>query len=255
MDTKVSNTMANFTDSRVIYFDDYAPKPFDPDEAFGSEDADYNEAYLRQHTDSAWSLPNTPLMLTVDLAHIDAHDRELISADLEVDPEDLEYLELYVERIDGDMQYITINENRYTTIEEIPDGLRSYLDTLYFGDIENPVLTVSGARVNLWDAIRGEPETQQAFYEAGYDPNDSQLQLSGVLDAATALDKLENLGNVKLRDSLATRLIDAQVASQLLKQNQNRITAQKTKRRKFVVLSIFVSLLVAVIVSLVFING
>lgn len=249
--------MTKFTDSRVLYLDDYAPNQFDPlDDDLLAEDPDYNEAYLRQHSDSVWSLPNTPLMLTVDLEAMDAQDRLLLSAELEIEPAELEYLELYVERIQGDVQSLVINETHFASIDDIPPGLKNYLDTIYFGKLDEPVITVAGSRVNLWDAIRGEPETQQAFFLAGYDPSDSQMQLSGVLDSNTALERMENLSVIKLRDTFATRIIDAQVAAEMHKPQQLRSQAKgkKDSRVKKWILGVCILVIVGTIAALVLIG-
>lgn len=220
------------------------------------DDPEYNDAYFRQNTNSMWELPSSPLTLNVNLQHADQDvcremARELEEAEGTSKPQALHQLSLYAERLEGEIQYLIINDTRFETVDELPDSIRTYLDDLTFGDAISPVVNAMGSRINLWDVLRGEPETQQALADAGVYNEEGEINLTGVYDSATTLDELDSKGNINLNNSTQTRVVDMQVKKHL--EQKDQMKTDKKKGRLFLVVAVCV-MLSAVAAAILFMN-
>ena len=230
--------MTRLQDSGIQYPEDqWSQSSEDGDEL----DPDYNDNYYRQHSNSVWELPSSPFLMTVDLESLDQEQCELLKDALVLD--ELDELIVYVERLQGEIQYLSINDIRFESVDELPYSVRRFLDDIFFGDVENPVTTALGSRVNLWDALRGEPDTQQALYYAGIHDDQGQIEVTGLLAPVSSLDRLEANSSIKMGDTINTRVVDMQV-KQHLEQKANR--RQQKHRRSMVTLILVIAVSAAV---------
>ena len=170
--------------------------------------------------DHSWQPPDTPLQMEVELDYIHPDDRQQIRQELGLDGE-TEVLEFYVERTGGAVQSIMINEQRFETVSDLPDGVVGFLDGLVFGDPADPVVTGSGERISFWDVVRGAPEVQQAFYEYGYQNTEAGLTLHGEFDVRHSLHALDTDQEKRLAETVSRGATHVEI---------NRKQAAKRKR-------------------------
>lgn len=183
-------------------------------------------------TDGHWQLPSTPLQMEFNTEFMDPKDLKAIAEDLDLDEQELDHLEIYVERTEGQIDYMLVNDIQYQCIEDLPESIKAFLDNIQFGDPENPVITASGARVNFWDALAGEPEVQQAFFESGYEADNDYFHMSGRFDVVDSVQSMEDKQEIDLNDTLATKAINQKVKQYIHQKDTRR------KRIKRIVFSL-----------------
>lgn len=187
-------------------------------------------------SDSHWQLPSTPLQMEFNTLYMDPKELKNIARDLE-QPE-LDHLEIYVERTEGQIDYMLINDIQFQCIEDLPTSIKTFLDNIQFGDPENPVITASGERVNFWDTLAGEPEVQQAFFEAGHDADNDYFHMGGSFDVVDSVQNMENMQYIDLHDSLESKAVNQKVKQYIHKKD----TRKRQSRRKW--LAIFSAILI-----------
>ncbi len=169
--------------------------------------------HISDFTDHRWQLPDSPLQMEVELDYIHPDDRTQILYELGLDGQEVDVLEFYVERTQGIVQSVTINDIRFESLTEIPVGVMNFLDGLVFGDPADPVSTGSGERVSFWDAVRGAPETQQAFYDYGYQNTETGLTLHGQFDVRHSLHELDSQQEKRLADTVSQGATRVEISS------------------------------------------
>ncbi len=186
------------------------------------DDVDNHDDEPRPQANGVWELPSTPFSMTVDLKSFDPDLCTLIAHELGLDEDSIDPFSLYVERLEGTIQYLIINDMRYESVEELPYSIRQFMDDIFFGDVENPVITSMGARVNLWDALRGEAETQQALYYAGIHDDHGQIEVVGLLSPVSSLDRMDQVPSVNMGNTIHTRIVDMRVKQYIEKSARKR---------------------------------
>jgi len=174
-----------------------------------------------------WQLPSTPLQLIFNTKYIDSSELKLITQELDLNLTGLESLEVYVERTEGQLDYILINDIRYECAEDLPSTIKSFLDNIQFGDPEDPIITTTGERINFWDVLSGQPEIQQAFFSANYRADTDYFYIDGNYEVVDPVISMEQKLNIKMEDGLKTQIITQQVNDYIETQNEN-----KQKKRK-----------------------
>lgn len=236
--------MNKMQDSGIQYTEDHWAVQNNSGE-WDQDDADYSDSDSVRQTNGVWELPGTPFNMTVDLMSIDPDLCSLIARELGIDEDSIDPFNLYVERLEGEIQYLIINDIRYESVEELPYNIRRFMDDIFFGDVENPVITSMGARVNLWDALRGEAETQQALYHAGIHDDHGQIDVVGLLSPVTSLDRMDQAPSVKMGNTIHTRVVDMQVKQYIEKSDQKR----KSRRLKIIATVLIIAGIAALMVS------
>lgn len=168
-----------------------------------NDDKEINDNHhVNDGAEIQWQLPSKPFQMEIELDYIDGDDKDAIAEDLGLDAIDLDFLEFYADRLDGAVQSVLINDVRFGAIEDIPESLKTFLDGILFGESSDPVSSISGERITFWDAVRGDPETQQAFYNYEFTNGVNGISIHGGFDPKQTLDGVEKNEYHRLDDSI-----------------------------------------------------
>ena len=158
--------------------------------------------HVNEDAEIQWQLPSKPFQMEIELSYIDGDDKDAIAEDLGLDASDFDFLDFYADRLDGAVQSVLINDVRFGAIEDIPECLKNFLDGILFGESSDPVSSISGERITFWDAVRGDPETQQAFYSYELKNGVNGISIHGGFDPKQTLDGVEKNEYHRLDDSI-----------------------------------------------------
>ena len=178
-----------------------------------------------------WQLPSTPFEMRIDMSRADANELELIGEELELDADDLDPLEIYAERVNGNLLYISFNDVRFESVDDIPPNLKGFLDNIQFGDTDSHVVASTGEVVNFWDALHGDPETLSAFNQYDYEISNSEVELIRGFGPAETLERYDSTQYKKLQDSTEDKVMHERLEQYFAE----REAGEKNSRRKLLI--------------------